>query len=535
MLPPAVMQTTQKRLLNLVAPGIALCLIVLLAGCTPPERTALENGSRLLAAGNAADSLVELDRALEFISKNEELKRSPKIMGHLHNQFGLAHQELFLENGKTNHYVRAYQAYRFTTTNQNTPTALKQRAHQSLAWLYLERYDWNSNLTAFRANAGKAADELNKLWIEMGEDKFSHWLEKGVSEFHAGRLDDARESFLKAGEQDATALNGLGVLAAIDKRYETATKYFEKASRVDAKDVRSRLHMAIALQSMGQHQSALDSYQAYLNTVPDSDEKKAKVRTLVAGLEEYLKPESEPEPKEEQVEEKPAEVAVVEPAEPEKPREEEPETKPVEAVTPAEPKEETPTEPVVAVTPAEVVLPEEKPEPKGEPAEVIVIDPPVEEPEVVTPKPAEVVVVEPVEPVEPIEPKGLPVPEAKPAETVVPEESPEEPGAEPGTEVAVVDPPVEPAAPEETEKPKRKWTDRLNPARWFGGRKKDMTDGQISWKSSTPLPTIPAAKPVATASTNATRVVNVLPTAVAYPRYAYLHPALPKAGDRQVA
>ena len=525
MLPPAVMQTTQKRLLNLVAPGIALCLIVILAGCTPPERTALENGSRLLAAGNAADALVELDRALEFISKNEELKRSPKIMGHLHNQLGLAHQELFRESGMTNHYFQAYQAYRFTTTNQNTPTALKQRAHQSLAWLYLERYDWNSNLTAFRANSGKAADELNKLWIEMGDDKFSHWLEKGVSEFHAGRLDDARESFLKAGEQDATALNGLGVLAAIDKRYETATKYFEKASRVDAKDVRSRLHMAIALQSMGQHQSALDSYQAYLNTVPDSDEKKAKVRTLVAGLEEYLKPE----PKPESVEEKPAEVAVVEPAEPEKPREEEPETKPVEAVTPAEPKEETPTEPVVAVTPDKVILPKEKPEPKGDPAEVIVIDPPVEEPEVVTPKPDELVVIEPEEP------NGLPVPEAKPAETLVPEESPEEPGAEPGTEVAVVEPPVEPAAPEETEKPKRKWTDRLNPARWFGGQKKDKTDGQISWKSSTPLPTIPAAKPVAPASTNATRVVNVLPTAVAYPRYAYLHPALPKAGDRQVA
>ena len=541
MLPPAVMQTTQKRLLNLVAPWIALCLIVLLAGCTPPERTTLENGSRLLAAGDAKAALVKLNNALEFIGKNDDLKRSPKIQGHLHNQLGLAHQELFRESGKTNHYVRAYQAYRYTTTNQNTPTALKQRAHKSLAWLYLERYDWNSNLTAFRANAGKAADELNKLWIEMGEDKFSHWLEKGVSEFHAGRLDDAKESFLKAGEQDATALNGLGVLAAIDKRYETAAEYFEEASRVDAKDVRSRLHMAIVLQSMGQHQSALDSYQAYLNTVPDSDEKKAKVRTLVAGLEEYLKPEPKPEPKEEPVEEKPAEVAVVEPAEPEKPKEEEPEAEAVEAVTPAEPKEETTTEPVVAVTPAEVVLPEEKPEPKGDPAEVIVIDPPVEEPEVVTPKPAEVVVVEPVEPVEP---KGLPVPEAKPAETVVPEESPEEPEAEPGTEVAVVDPPVEPAepveptepaAPEETGKPKKKWTDRLNPARWFGGRKKDKTDGQISWKSSTPLPTIPAAKPVATASTNATRVVNVLPTAVAYPRYAYLHPALPKAGDRQVA
>ena len=535
MLPPAVMQTTQKRLLNLVAPGIALCLTVLLAGCTPPERTALENGSRLLAAGNAADALVELDRALEFISKNEELKRSPKIMGHLHNQLGLAHQELFRKSKKsdTNHYFQAYQAYRFTTTN-NSPAELKQHAHENLAWLYLERYHWDSDEAAFRINAGKAADEFEKLRVRLGDDKFSHWLEKGVSEFHAERLSSGRESFRKAGGQDSIALNGLGVLAHIERRYETAAEYFDKASLVDDKDARSRLHKAIALQSTGQYQAALDSYQTYLNTVSDSDEKKAKVRTLVAGLEEYLKPEPKPEPKEEPVEEKPAEVAVVEPAEPEKPREEEP----VEAVTPAEPKEETPTEPVVAVTPAEVVLPEEKPEPKGEPAEVIVIDPPVEESEVVTPKPEEVVLIEPEEP------NGLPVPEAKPAETLVPEESPEEPGAEPGTEVAVVEPPVEPAepveptepaAPEETEKPKRKWTERLNPARWFGGRKKDKTDDQISWKSSTPLPTIPAPKPVAPASTNATRVVNVLPAAVAYPRYAYLHPALPKAGDRQVA
>ena len=524
MLTPAVMQTTQKRLLNLVAPWIALCLIVILAGCTPPERTALENGSRLLAAGNAADALVELDRALEFISKNEELKGSPKIMGHLHNQLGLAHQELFRKskNSDTKHYFQAYQAYRFTTTN-NSPAELKQHAHENLAWLYLERYHWDSDEAAFRINAGKAADEFEKLRVRLGDDKFSHWLEKGVSEFHAVRLSLGRESFRKAGGQDSIALNGLGVLAHVEKRYETAAEYFDKASLVDAKDARSRLHKAIALQSAGQYQAALDSYHAYLNTVPDSDEKKVKVRTLVAGLEEYLKPESEP------VEEKPAELAVVEPAEPEKPREEEPETKPVEAVTPAEPKEETPTQPVVAVTQDKVILPKEKPEPKGGPAEVIVIDPPVEEPEVVTPKPDEVVVIKPEEP------NGLPVPEAKPAETLVPEESPEEPGAEPGTEVAVVEPPVEPAAPEETEKPKRKWTDRLNPARWFGVKKKDKTDGQISWKSSTPLPTIPAAKPVALASTNATRVVNVLPTAVAYPRYAYLHPALPKAGDRQVA
>ena len=549
MLPPAVMQTTQKRIPSLVAPGITLCLIALLAGCTPPERTALEKGSRLLAGGNAEAALVELNKALEFINKNEKHKGTPNIMGHLHNQLGLAHQTLFRDTGKTNHYFQAHQAYKFTTTNLLTPPKPKRLAHLNLAWLYLERYDWNSNLAAFRINAGKAADEFNKLRVAMGDDQFPHWLEKGITEFHAGQLSSARESFRKAGQQDATALNGLGVLAAVERRYEAAAQHFEDASRVDAKDTKAKLHLAIALQSMGQYQSALDSYQAYLNVAPNSAAKKAQITTLVAGLEDYLKPEPKPEPKEEPkeepVEKKPAEVAVVEPAEPEKPKEEEPEAKPVEvaveeepaeAVTPTEPIEEKPTEPEVAVAPAEVVPPKEEPEePKEEPAEVIVIDPPVEEPKVVTPKPEEVVIVEPEEP------KGLPVPEAKPAETVVPEESPEEPGAEPGTEVAVVEPPVErvepaePAAPEETEKPKKKWTDRLNPTRWFGGRKKDKTDDQISWKSSTPLPTIPAAKPVVPASTNATRVVNVLPTAVAYPRYAYLHPALPKAGDRQVA
>ena len=321
MLPPAVMQTTQKRIPSLVAPGITLCLIALLAGCTPPERTALEKGSRLLAGGNAEAALVELNKALEFINKNEKHKGTPNIMGHLHNQLGLAHQTLFRDTGKTNHYFQAHQAYKFTTTNQLTPPKPKRLAHLNLAWLYLERYDWNSNLAAFRINAGKAADEFNKLRVAMGDDQFPHWLEKGITEFHAGQLSSARESFRKAGQQDATALNGLGVLAAVERRYEAAAQHFEDASRVDAKDTKAKLHLAIALQSMGQYQSALDSYQAYLNVAPNSAAKKAQITTLVAGLEDYLKPEPKPEPKEEPkeepVEKKPAEVAVVEPAEPE--------------------------------------------------------------------------------------------------------------------------------------------------------------------------------------------------------------------------
>ena len=553
MLTPPVMQTTQKPIPNLVAPGITLCLFALLVGCTPPEKAALESGSRLLAAGNAAAALVELQKAHEFISKNDDLKRTHKIWGHLHDQLGLAHQSLFRDTSKTNHYFQAHQAYKFNTTNQNTQPALKQRAHLNLAWLYLERYDWGSNLAAFRANANRAADEFEKLRISVTDDKFSHWLEKGVTELHAGRLTSARESFKKVGGQDATALNGLGVLAVVEQRFEAAAQYFEDAARVDAKDTKAKLHLAIARQSLGQYQSALEAYQAYLAAESDSAEKKPEVKKLVAGLEEYLKPEPKPEEKpepKEKPEEKPIEVAVIEPAEPVEPKvEEKPEVKPAEVSVKEDLKEEVtpaePVEPVVAVAPTEV--PEEKPEePKTEPAEVAVIEPPAEEVNVEPTEPTEPVEVAVVEPVEP---KGLPVPEAKPAETVVSEEAPAEP-VEPGTTVTVETPPaevvepVEPAEPVETtvpeealeaEKPKRKWTERLNPARWFGGRKKDKTDGQITWNARTPLPTIPTPKPVKPAATNKVRVVNVLPTAVAYPRYTYLHPALPKAGDRQVA
>jgi tetratricopeptide (TPR) repeat protein len=67
--------------------------------------------------------------------------------------------------------------------------------------------------------------------------------------------------------------------------------------------------------------------------------------------------------------------------------------------------------------------------------------------------------------------------------------------------------------------------------------KPKKTKSQISWRSNTPVPTtpLPSLKPLASASTNAVKVASVLPSAVAFPRYKYLNPALPNSGDRQVA
>ena len=378
------MLTIKKPAHKFVDLGISLCLLVFIAGCTPPEKTALLNGSKLLEGGQPERALVELDKALDFIAKNEELKRNPKIMGHLHNQIGFAHQILFRSsNGKTNHYSAAHRAYLFTTTNLSTPPALKQRAHLNLAWLYLERYKWNENLPAFRENAKRAANEFEKLRVSVTDDKFNYWLEKGTAELHAGRFPSARESFKKVDAPNANALNGLGILAALDRRNEAATRYFEAAIDADNKNPKSHLHLAITMQALGQFQEALDAYKAYLSLDPELSSKISHVNSLVEGLEDYLKPVPKEEPRLEPVAEKKEQVVELKSdGENEKvDRDEIIENKnPVDVASVTEPVEvienKTIEESVVSAKQGEATeIPEE------ESVEIVVIEPPIEEEE----------------------------------------------------------------------------------------------------------------------------------------------------------
>ena len=215
----------------------------------------------------------------------------------------------------------------------------------------------------------------------------------------------------------------------------------------------------------------------------------------------------------------------------------------------------------------EPVVAEATPE-EPEPEPVVIVEPPTEEPEPepVAPEPEVVTVVEP---------EPLPVPEAKPEEAVTPAE-PSEP--EPATVITQVEPaepakdwkqrlnpknwfddddeettakPSEPAPETEfgqaetSTEPKsgNDWKQRMNPVSWFKSddgettAKPKKTKSQISWRSNTSVPTtpLPSPKPLASASTNAVKVASVLPSAVAFPRYKYLNPALPNSGDRQVA
>ena len=533
------MRTTQNptdRIGRLLA---AVCLVAALAGCTPPSQKALENGSRLLAAGKTAEALVQLQDARKRIEGHPNLKTNLVVVGKLYNQLGLAHQTLSRlaidDDAKSDHRTKAGIFYG-KTIEQNPPFAIQQYAYQNRAWLYLEAVEWE-----------KAAEDLGSL-LHITENQgstnnvFQFWLEKGTAEFGAGRIAEAEKSFSKI-PNDARAQNNLGNIAWKQKRNAVAADHFEQAITLDEKNTMALRNLGAVRQELKQYADALKAYRSYLALVPNAD---TEFRNIVESLEEYLKPDPEPDPI-------PEPVVQVEP-EPE-PKEE---VKPEPVVVESTPEEQEP-EPVVIVEP-----PTEEPEPEP----VVIVEPPTEEPEPepVAPEPEVVTVVEP---------EPLPVPEAKPEEAVTPAE-PSEP--EPAPVITQVEPakpakdwkqrlnpknwfgdddeettakPSEPAPETEfgqaetSTEPKsgKDWKQRVNPVSWFKSddeettAKPKKTKSQISWRSNTPVPTtpLPSRKPLASASTNAVKVASVLPSAVAFPRYKYLNPALPNSGDRQVA
>ena len=411
----------------------AVCLVAALAGCTPPEQKALEDGSRLLAAGKTAEALAQLEKAQEFIEENEILKKEPKITGKLYNQLGLAHQIISKDKtGADKTPVLKKAKEYFDRAIDKGGQESKILAYQNRAWLHLEAEEWE-----------KATADFDALIMEtdgLSNHVFNLWLEKGTAEFGAGKIAAAKASFNEIPD-DPRAQNNLGNIEWGQMKNAAAAGHFERAIALDKKNTTALRNLGAVRQELKQYPEALEAYRAYHGLVPaDSD-----IRDLVEILEEYLKPDPEPEPD-------PEPVAQAEP---------EPEPKPKE--------------------------PEPTPEP--EPVEVVIVEPPIEEPEL-EPEPEP----EPVAPepkvVTVVEPAPLPVPEAKPEEVVVQVEAAEPSAPEP-----------EPVATQvESAEPAKDWKQRLNPINWFGdddekttGERK-KTKSQVSWRSTTPVPTTPAAE-----------------------------------------
>ncbi|MEE2947060.1 MAG: tetratricopeptide repeat protein [Verrucomicrobiota bacterium] len=489
-----------------------------LAGCTPPEQKAIEEGSRLLAAGNPAGALQQLELARERIENHPNLRTNLAVTGKLYNQLGLAHQLLAKDKtGDDLDQARKDARESFDLAiNKGDPEARAQ-AYRQRALLSLEAESWEL-----------AANDFGSLYHDHDHPTirvFDLWLEKGIAEYGAKRIDDARKSFDKI-PNDPRAQNNLGNIAWSQKRYKDAAAHFEKAINLDNKNTLALRNLGAVRQQMKQYDAALKAYNSYLDLVPRED---ADIRALAKQLEDYLKPEPkpdsitiiEPEPK-------PDSITIIEP---------EPKPDSITVIEP-EPKEEVKPEPVVA-------------EVEPEPAQVVIVEPPAEEPEadvvtVVEPAPLPVPVAKP-EPTEPVKPEPEPV--VAEATTADPEPSKNwrqklnprnwfgDDKEEAATESKISQAET---APDDT----KDWKNRINPRNWFGkddgkslDKPKKNSPTQISWRSNAPIPTtpLPGPGPVAKATTNAVRVASVLPSAVAFPRYKYLNPALPDSGDRPVA
>ena len=532
------MRTTQKptdltsRLLA------AVCLVATLTGCTPPEQNALEEGSRLLADGKTAEALKQLEDAQKRIEDHTNLKTNLVVVGKLYNQLGLSHQKLSKNktgDAKIGELKEAKKYFDLAIEKGGQKSRIQ--AYQNLAWLHLEAEDWE-----------EAAKVFGSLLITNTNSKstnnvFQYWLEKGTAELRAERTSDATKSFSKIPD-NTHAQNGLGTVAWKQKNIASAAKHFKKAVDLDGNNTTALFNLAVVQQELKQYPEALETYRSYLAIVPDAD---SEIKQLVNSLEEYLKPEPEPEPE-------PEPVAELEP----------------------EPKEEVKPEPTVAELEPKETQPEPEPTPEPEPANVVIVEPPTEEPkpEPAVPEP-EIVTVN--------EPAPLPVPAAKPepaatqVEPAEPSEHTPEPEVGQADTTAETEPakdwkrrlnplnwfggdnekttaeteeaatqvePAKPSEPAPEPEPAKNWKQRVNPLNWFGGDNEKTTaepnkktKSQVSWRSRTTIPTTPLPSPrlLAKASTNTVKVANVLPSAVAFPRYKYLSPTLPDSGDRQVA
>ncbi len=286
MLPPAPMRTTQNptdRIDRLLA---AVCLVAALAGCTPPEQKALEDGSRLLAAGKTAEALMQLKDARERIERHPNLKTNLVVVGTLYNQLGLAHQILSrTKTGavKTGAMTEAKKCFDLAIDKGSLES--KIQAYQNRAWLHLEAEEWKAADDDYEALLMTASGTRSTNHV------FNLWLEKGTAEFGAKRIDDAKESFNRI-PNDPRAQNNLGNIAWSQTKNAAAADHFERAIALDKKNTTALRNLGAVRQELKQYPEALEAYRAYQGLVPaDSD-----IRDLVESLEEYLKPDPIPEP-----------------------------------------------------------------------------------------------------------------------------------------------------------------------------------------------------------------------------------------------
>jgi len=461
-----------------------LALAFVLCGCTPPGPRALLKGQRLIGRGKYEQAVPVLQEATRLLPKTAQA----------YNHLGLA-----LHGSKQ--FAPALAAYKKALALDHKLAA----AHYNLGCLYLEQND-----------PASATEELTSYTL-LQSSSVDGWIKLGNAQLRAHRVDAAEKAFKSAltlQPHHSEVLNGLGIIQLQRKRPQDALNYFNLALGQNTNYGPALLNAAVVNQQNLNNSLALEKYRQYLAVQPRPANWEA-VSALASRLDLELNP-------------RPVHVAQVTSAPP-------PAIKSnfVPALTnlAARPASNRPPSNIAALNPR-TNLPAASAVPaKGlgqtnqgqtNPFVIAARPPPVE-----TPK--------------------LPPVVNKPTEIEV-TQVPDELVVKPPQEIAVVRPPALPLANEgertianptnpapllvnpDSKPDKRGLFSRLNP---FGGKPKPagVRDGApgSSESSVTGSVLLVAATP--------TNLVLTTPAAAppSFPRYTYLSPPKPVAGDRRTA
>lgn len=237
---------------------IALCL---LAGCTPPGPRALLQGDRLVEKGRYQEALEKLKTATELLPKE------PRVW----NCLGLAYQGL----GDGPRAIEAYQhALMLDRSN------LVFVARYNLGCAYLEQ-----------GNPAAAVNELRSYCLLS--NSLPALLKLGAAELQTRQPDAAERSFstaLKLHPGDAAAQNGLGLALAQRNRPREAAQYFQGALKSDPKFGPALLNLAVLYHHQPPQKAyAAQKYREYLALEPRPANYET-VKAVLARLDQELAP-----------------------------------------------------------------------------------------------------------------------------------------------------------------------------------------------------------------------------------------------------
>lgn len=264
MLARGMMLTTKFRIRSAPGFGCVVGGLLLLAGCAPSGPEALLDGERLIREGKFPEAVDKLKLAAQILPANAQAW----------NHLGLAHHG-------NRQPVEAAQAYRQALQrNPNLPPV-----HYNLGLLALEQND-----------LATAINELTTFTVlERGAP--DGWFHLGTAQWRAGQIDAAEQSFqnvlrIEPGRVDAQ--NNLGVIQAHRRRVRESIAAFTSALQSDPDHAAAALNLAVMIHPFDKP-LALQRYRNYLarhSTSAQADQ----VRAIVRQLERELAPAVPPVP-----------------------------------------------------------------------------------------------------------------------------------------------------------------------------------------------------------------------------------------------